>query len=144
MRILFRLPVAAACGDGKRQSDQTAQRLEARPQREGPVGLTVRTVERLGVIPLENRDVEEIHANPNAVAAQRIALKVEVVIVGLAQRNGLSLVPGESCVVEDETFYRRQTNWQRAEIESPNEWEPKLCVRDCDSAADELCRVTSR
>src|SRR5215210_7343303 len=90
--------------------------LEARSQREGPVGLATRYVERLCVVPFQDRDVEQVDAQTYAIASQRIPLQRKVVIVRLGERHFLSLVPRESGVVKDESFHRRQTNGQRAEI----------------------------
>ena len=58
--------------------------LETRAQRESPVSLASRFVERYRVIPLENREVEEVHAKPCSITAERVALEREIIIVRLA------------------------------------------------------------
>jgi hypothetical protein len=57
--------------------------LETRSQREGPVRLASRFIERFRVIPLENRKVEQIHAKSETKTAKRITLEIQIIIRGL-------------------------------------------------------------
>ena len=53
-------------------------------------------IERFRVIPFEDREVEQIHAESEPIAAERIALEVEIIIVRLRERNRLACTPGKS------------------------------------------------
>src|SRR3954469_6777360 len=72
-----RSPLQATASVSARRRGET---LETRAQRESPVRLASRFIERFRVIPFENREVEQIHTQSHAVASEWVALEIEIII----------------------------------------------------------------
>src|SRR5688500_18098959 len=136
-RYVFRRVVLIGAGAAQqREQYEATQRLEARSQREGPVGITP-CVDRPRVIPAHDREVEEVHPKARSPAAERIPLRLRIESLGSAPGHLLSFTPGQTHVVKQEAVDRRESEGG-ADVETADEWKAKLGVRNRDAAAGEL------
>src|SRR5439155_5320677 len=116
--------------------------LERRPQRPGPeTAFAAWLIERLRVIPAQDGVVEQVEPEPKAVAAQRIALRVAVVVRRTAAVHRLTLRPRHARVIEEQSVERRQRDREEPEVHATHEREAQFGVRDRDTTAEQLHRA---
>src|SRR6476469_8653287 len=98
----------------------------------------------MGVVPTQDREVEQVHAQTGAVAGEGITIEVRIVAHRrVAEVRGLSAAPRQSSVVEEKTIDGRKAEGA-ADVEPPDDGEPHLGVEHGDPAAGELGIVALR
>src|SRR3954452_18207094 len=93
-------------------------------------------VERNRIIPANDGVVEQVQAQAQTIAAQRIALLRDVVVRGAVEIERLVLRPRRADVVEKEAVERWQRDRQYTELEPTHEREAQLGICDRDAAAE--------